>query len=187
MDLVTLLAIAVGLAMDAFAVSIASSVSLGRVTGRQVFRLSSSFGLFQALMPVAGWAMGLTFVGLVAGWDHWLAFGLLAFVGCRAIWQSLKADGERRDCQDPTTGINLLLLSVATSIDALAVGLSFAAMKLTILVPVLVIGAVAAAFTVAGMLLGCRLGSLFGRRMEFAGGLILIGIGIKIALEHMNG
>jgi len=170
--------------MDAFAVAVASSICLGNVTYRQVFRLAAHFGLFQALMPVIGWAAGRSIYTYISGWDHWVAFGLLVFVGGKAVHGSLAAgDGEVRE--DPTRGMNLLILSVATSIDALAVGLSFAALRVTIWIPVLIIGFVAAAFTVAGMLAGCRLGQRFGKRMEMVGGLVLIGIGIQIVVKHL--
>jgi putative Mn2+ efflux pump MntP len=171
--------------MDAFAVAIASSICLGSVTRAQVFRLSFSFGLFQAVMPVLGWLAGRELYSVISGWDHWVAFGLLAFVGGKAIHGALSRGDEDASPDDPTRGLNLLVLSVATSIDALAVGLSFAALQVAIWVPVIIIGLVAAAFTIAGMLGGCRLGRRFGRRMELVGGLVLIGIGVQIAVKHL--
>ena len=171
--------------MDAFAVAIATSICLGSVTRAQVFRLSLNFGIFQAIMPVIGWLAGRSLYNYISSWDHWVAFGLLAFVGGKAIHGALRDDDDRTP-EDPTKGINLLVLGVATSIDALAVGLSFAALRVTIWVPVLIIGLVAAAFTVAGMLGGCRLGERFGRRMEMVGGLVLIGIGIQIVVKHLS-
>lgn len=186
MDLLTIIPIALGLAMDAFAVAIAASVTLGQITGRHVFRLSFHFGLFQALMPVVGWAAGLAVAPYIQQWDHWVAFGLLALIGGRAIFASLrggeKTDGRLRS--DPTRGVSLVALSVATSIDALAVGLSFSALGVDIVLPVLVIGVTAAAMTVLGMAIGVRLGQRFGRVMELAGGLVLLGIGLKIVIEH---
>lgn len=170
--------------MDAFAVSIASSICLGTVTPRQVFRLAFHFGLFQAFMPVIGWLAGRELYSLISRWDHWVAFILLAFVGGKAIHGALSGGDETANREDPTRGLSLLILSVATSIDALAVGLSFAALQVAIWMPVLVIGVVAAAFTVAGMLAGCRLGRKFGKRMEMAGGLVLIGIGLQIVVKH---
>lgn len=185
----TLLGISVGLAMDAFAVAIASSVSLGRVSGGQVFRLAFHFGMFQAVMPVLGWLAGLSLERWIRAWDHWVAFGLLTFVGGKAIFTALR--GEEGECgdarKDPTRGATLLVLSLATSIDALAVGLSFSALGVTIWFPVLVIGLVCAAFTTAGMLAGCRLGAKFGKSMEIAGGAVLIAIGVKIAASHFLG
>jgi len=171
--------------MDAFAVSIASSICLGTVTRRQVFRLAFHFGLFQSFMPIIGWLAGRELYSFISGWDHWVAFVLLAFVGGKAVHGAMAGNDEREGPSDPTRGLNLLILSVATSIDALAVGLSFAALQVTIWMPVLVIGLVAAAFTVAGMLGGCRLGQRFGKRMEMVGGLVLIGIGIQILAKHI--
>jgi len=184
MSYLEIFAIAVGLAMDAFAVAIASGICLGTVTRRQVLRMAFSFGLFQAVMPVIGWLAGLKLYGYISGWDHWVAFGLLSLVGGKAVYGSISEKADEDDGKDPTTGWNLLVLSLATSIDALAVGLSFAALQVTIWIPVLIIGLVAAAFTVAGMLGGCRLGQKFGKRMEMVGGLVLIGIGIQIAVKH---
>lgn len=186
MEWSTLIALAIGLALDAFAVAIATSVVLGRVTGRQVFRLSFHFGLFQALMPVIGWAAGLSFAARIALWDHWVAFGLLATIGGRAIFAALRGGSEERRRQaDPTRGLSLIALSTATSIDALAVGLTFSALGVTLLIPVIVIGVTAAALTIVGMTLGARLGQRFGRAMELAGGCVLVGIGLKILIEHL--
>ena len=169
--------------MDAFAVAVATSVTLGRVTGRQVFRFSFHFGLFQAMMPLAGWFAGRSVQQYIAGWDHWVAFGLLVFVGGRAIYGAFKpADAPR---PDPTRGLTLLMLSVATSIDALAVGLSLGMLQVAIWYPILIIGVVTFGLTVSGMLLGARLGPRFGRWTEFFGGLVLIAIGLKILIEHL--
>ena len=165
--------------------AIASSICLGTVTRAQVFRLSLSFGLFQAMMPVFGWLAGRELYTAISRWDHWVAFGLLIFVGGKAIHGAVSGEKGDASPDDPTRGMSLLILSVATSIDALAVGLSFAALKVAIWIPVIIIGLVAAAFTIAGMLGGCRLGQRFGKRMEMAGGLVLICIGIKIVVEHL--
>jgi putative Mn2+ efflux pump MntP len=183
----SLLAIAVALAMDAFAVAIVSGLTLKSVTGRQVFRLAFHFGLFQALMPVAGWAAGRAVYAHIAAVDHWVAFGILLFVGGRMSLGALRAGDTARPSRDPTSGWDLVLLSVATSIDALAVGLSLAMVGSAIVVPALVIGVVAAAFTATGMLLGGRIGALWGRRVELAGGIVLVGIGAKILVEHLAG
>lgn len=182
-----LLAVAVGLAMDAFAASIAVSVSLRSVSRRQVFRLAWHFGLFQALMPVVGWLAGLTVARRIEAWDHWLAFGLLVFVGGRSILAGLK-DGDERGQQDfdPTRGVSLVVLSIATSIDALAVGLSFAALGVRVWLPSLVIGLTAAVMTVVGMTAGGALGRRFGRRAEIVGGLVLVAIGLWIVAEHLG-
>ncbi len=185
MEFINIAGIALGLAMDAFAVAIASSITLGSVSPRQVFRLAFHFGLFQAMMPVLGWLAGTSLAEVFAVWDHWVAFALLVFIGIRAIRTAL-SDGPEDDVPDPTRGISLVMLSVATSIDALAVGLSFGMLRVRIWYPALIIGIVAGTMTTLGMLLGTRLGSRFGRNTEVAGGLILILIGLNILVQHLR-
>lgn len=186
MSLITILIIALGLAMDAFAVAVTTGLVLERLTFRPLFRLSWHFGLFQFLMPVIGWALGLTLQAWIAAYDHWIAFGLLGFVGGKMIYESLHYDHSQRRQTDPTRGWNLMVLSVATSIDALAVGLSLAMLKVSVWFPAVIIGVVAAILTLLGMFLGRRLGERLGHRMELIGGLILIGIGTKILIEHLR-
>ena len=186
MSPVNIIGIAFGLAMDAFAVSIASSVLLVNVTPRQAFRLSFHFGLFQFMMPVIGWLAGSTFARWVMAFDHWIAFGLLLLIGGRMIHEALtRREEETR--RDPSRWPDLVILSVATSIDALAVGVSFAMLDVTIWVPCVVIGLVAAAMSLVGLRIGSRLGTRFGRRMEILGGVVLIGIGARILLQHLLG
>jgi putative Mn2+ efflux pump MntP len=187
MDIVTLLGIALALAMDAFAVALGTGMNLATLTGRHLFRLGFHFGLFQALMPVIGWLAGLTVQQQVAAWDHWIAFGLLAFVGGHMLKEAFTDQDDKAAASDPTRGMSLVLLSVATSIDALAVGFSLSLLGVSIWTPALVIGLVAGLLTVVGMLLGRRAGDRWGPRVEIAGGLILIGIGVKILLEHTLG
>ena len=182
-----LLALAVALAMDAFAVAIITELTLRPLTKRQVIRLALSFGLFHILMPTIGWAAGNAVHKYIAAFDHFVAFALLAFVGGKMVWGTWHGEENRKLSNDPTSGWALVLLSVATSIDALAVGLSLAMIGSAIIVSAAIIGVVAAAFTASGMVLGRRIGSLWGKRVEVAGGLILAGIGVKIALEHMLG
>lgn len=182
-----LLGIAIGLAMDAFAAAIAVSVSLGRVTGRQVFRLAWHFGLFQALMPVIGWYGGLSVEPWIRAWDHWLAFGLLGLVGGRMLCLGVQPGSAEAPPIDPTRGASLVMLSVATSIDAFAVGLSFAALGVRVWLPSAVIGLTAALLTVVGTALGSRLGDRFGRWMEMVGGALLIAIGLRIVISHAAG
>jgi putative Mn2+ efflux pump MntP len=186
MNLLVILGIAVGLAMDTFAVAVATSVMLGRVTGRQVFRFSFHFGLFQAMMPILGWLAGSSFVYAIGGWDHWIAFGLLAFIGGKAIYTVYAGPkgSNQNDRGDPTRGLSLVILSTATSIDALAVGISFAVLGVRIWYPAALIGLVTAAITLTGMLIGSRVGERFGKRVEVLGGLILIGIGLRILFQH---
>lgn len=171
--------------MDAFAVAIATGIVLGDVSARQTFRLAWHFGFFQFLMPVIGWLAGLSVERLIAGYDHWLAFGLLGFIGAKMIYEGAWGIGEEREARDPTRGISLVVLSVATSVDALAVGLSLGVLRVRIWYPAVVIGAVACLLTAAGMHLGKRLGGRFGEAVEIAGGGILIAIGVKILLQHL--
>ncbi len=184
MGFLTTLFIAVGLAIDAFTVSVATGIKLGCVTGRQTFRMAFSFGFFQFIMPVIGWQLGSAVEQYISAFDHWVAFTLLAIIGGKMIYESFDKEGNECFESDPTRGLTLLALAVATSIDALAVGLSLGVLGAPIWFPSIVIGIVAAAFSVAGIELGCRIGSLFNRRMELMGGLVLIAIGTKIVLDH---
>ena len=184
MDAITLLGLALALAMDAFAVALGTGTVLSRLTGRHLFRLGFHFGLFQAMMPVIGWLAGLTVVQWVAAWDHWIAFTLLAFIGGRMIYEAC-SEAEKPDDRDPTRGLNLVMLSVATSIDALAVGFSLSVIGVSIWFPALIIGLVAGALTIIGMLMGKRIGDRWGSRVEIIGGIVLISIGAKILFEHL--
>ena len=184
-NVLTLSGIAVGLAMDAFAVSIGVGLTARQVSPRTTVRLAWHFGLFQALMPIVGWLAGLSVSRWISDVDHWIAFALLAGIGGHMIYQALWGDEEERAAKDPTRGASLVVLSVATSIDALAVGLSLALLGVDIWWPAVVIGVVAFVFTAAGLHLGNRFGALFGRRMEILGGLILIGIGVRILIDHL--
>jgi putative Mn2+ efflux pump MntP len=186
MNTFVILGIALGLAMDCFAVAAATSVTLRPATARQTFRLAFHFGLFQFLMPVLGWLAGLTVADLMARFDHWVAFGLLAFIGGKSVWTALRGESEGARSDDPTRGASLVMLSVATSIDALAVGFSFAMLHVKVWFPSAMIGVVSALVTVVGMEVGSRLGGRFGRRVEVLGGLVLIAIGIKILVQHIG-
>ncbi len=180
-----LMIIAVGLAMDAFSVAVATSVRLKQVSGRQVFRFAFHFGLFQAMMPTLGWLLGKTMVHYIQQWDHWLAFGLLSAIGVKALYDVFWGEEEEEeDRKDPTRGRSLIVLSIATSIDALAVGLSFAFLQLQLWYPCLIIGVITTGLTALGMLLGVWIGGKLGRYAEVSGALILIGIGLKILVDH---
>jgi putative Mn2+ efflux pump MntP len=179
-----LLGLAVALAMDAFAVAIGASVALGNPSARQQFRLAFHFGLFQALMPVLGWLAGHTVAQSIQAVDHWIAFGLLALVGSRMIKEGLGAE-VGGPTVDPTRGLTLVVLATATSIDALAVGLSLALLGVPILYPALIIGLVAAAFTLLGMRIGSAAGTRLGRRAALLGGVILLAIGVRILTQHL--
>ncbi len=184
MGWLSLLALAVALAMDAFAVAIVTALALNIITRRHLFRLSFHFGLFQALMLLAGWMLGSAAYRYVSSSDHWIAFGFLAFVGVKMIWGAVR-DGDKPASSDPTRGWDLVLLSIATSVDALAVGLSLAMLDAAIALPAIVIGTVAGALTIVGMVIGRRAGLWWGKRVEVLGGIVLIAIGIKILWQHI--
>lgn len=187
MHILTILGIAVALAMDAFAVAIATGVSLKEVSIRQTFRLSWHFGLFQALMPILGWALGTSIQEYVAAYAHWLAFTMLALVGSNMLKEAVMNDEEEvaPPRKDATKGMTMVMLSVATSIDALAVGLSMSMLQVSIAYPALIIGIVAGLFTIAGLHLGKRISRLnwLSTWAEIAGGLVLWLIGLNILRE----
>ena len=178
-----MLMIAIGLAMDATAVCLGVGTTEHATGGRARFRLAFHFGLFQFLMPVVGWLAGITIAPLVSAFAPWLAFGLLAFVGVRMVRAGLDPEVESYR-RDPSRGANLIMLSVATSIDALAVGVSLALQNIAVWFPAVVIGLVAAGMSLAGLLFGNQLSQQFGKRMEVVGGAILILIGLRILLVH---
>jgi putative Mn2+ efflux pump MntP len=150
-------------------------------------RLATFFGLFQFMMPLIGWYAGQNILArYIEPFDHWVAFGLLLVIGAKMIYESFKSGKKIKDIKaDPTKGLSLFLLSVATSIDALAVGLSLAALQVAILYPACIIGVVAFFMTVLGAKIGPFFGRLIGKRAEFLGGLILILIGVKTLLDHL--
>ena len=182
MGFLTVFLIALGLAADCFVVSLGAGIC--RVYSKpQIGRVALSFGAFQAIMPVLGWLVGQTVIDLVANYDHWIALALLGFVGGKMIWESFHSTDEEE--ADISRGWLLLTLSIATSIDALAVGLTFAFIKVNIISASLTIGIVSFVITTLGFLLGRQANSLIGKRAEVVGGLVLIGIGVKIVLDHI--
>lgn len=183
----TIFLIAIGLAMDCFAVSLGVGTAGTAIGPRPTFRLFFHFGLFQGGMTILGWLAGKTVVTYISAFDHWLAFGLLVFVGVRMIRSGLRKDGEVPALADPSRGMTLVMLSVATSIDALAVGLSLAFLEVNVFWSAFVIGSVSAALSFAGLMLGNQLGIRFGKTMETIGGLILIGIGLRVLITHLLG
>jgi putative Mn2+ efflux pump MntP len=185
MHLTVILIIAIGLAMDALAVSVGAGMGGRAGTRRTAIRISSHFGLFQFLMPIVGWSLGAGIAPLIASCDHWIAFGLLCIVGGRMILSGSRI-GPQPSIVDHTRGIPLIVLSLATSIDALAVGLSFGVLGISIWYPSAVIGIVTFILSYAGARLGNRLGARFGNRMEILGGIVLILIGIRILILHLS-
>jgi putative Mn2+ efflux pump MntP len=183
-DLVSLLLLSVGLAMDAFSVATVTGFGLGRIRISDATRMSVSFGLAHVVMPVLGWLLGSTIVDLVSSYDHWVAFLLLLFVGGRMVKEGLYGDGDV-DPSDVLGTVSLIMFTVAVSIDALAVGLSFRLEGLPILVPSLFMGAGTLLFTFVGLLVGNRTGKAFGKKAQVMGGLVLIGIGARIVFTHL--
>jgi putative Mn2+ efflux pump MntP len=184
MSLLAVFFIAAGLAMDAFAASVSSGLTIRRMRLRHAVWISSAFGGFQAAMPLLGWMIGHGTKDIVSAWDHWVAFGLLLAVGGKDLWESAKSEQQKRRL-DPTSLHVLLLLALATSIDAFAVGLSLSFLDVSIWTTVAIIGAVTFATSFAGVYIGDVFGHLFERQVEALGGLILIGIGVKILVEHL--
>lgn len=193
MAILTLLALAVALAMDAFAVAVATGMQLRCITLPQTVRMAGAFGFFQFAMPVAGWFLGVGVQKHIENYDHWVAFALLAFIGGRMLKEAWEKRGQNleEECAvcpaDPTKGTSLLVLAVATSIDALAVGLSMAILGQGVWFPAVVIGVVCAALTAFGIHLGrimCSLAGNWGNYANIAGGLVLIGIGFNILRDH---
>ena len=181
--------LAISLAMDCFSVSITSGIILRRVMWKTFLTIAFFFGLFQGLMPVIGWFAASRFQHLIESYDHWIAFGVLFLLGARMIKESFK-DEEEEHHFNPTRLPVILTLAVATSIDALAVGISFAFTGMTtwrsILDPVLIIGFVSFIFSIIGCLIGVYFGKRVNLRAELWAGIILIGIGVKILIEHLG-
>lgn len=184
--MVEIFLIAVSLALDAFAVSVSSGISIPGFGVKQAARMGLWFGAFQFMMPVAGWLLGSSVSQYIETVDHWVAFALLAVIGGRMAWGSLRG-GEEDEAPADLSARRLCLLAIATSIDALAVGVSMAFMNVPVLASAVVIGVVAFVLSVVGGLAGRRLGSLFQKRAELVGGLVLIAIGVKILIEHLSG
>lgn len=188
-DIISLLLIAAGLAMDAFSVSLTIGMSLKKPTVQDSLKPGMMFGLFQFLMPCIGWGLASIFSGYIQKFDHWIAFILLSFIGGKILIEAL-SDGKKED-SEPAKYKNmlslhtLLLLAVATSIDALAVGVTFSAMRVAVLPAAAVIGIVALIFSSAGVFIGHRSGSLLGNKAEIIGGIILIAIGLKILIGDL--
>jgi len=177
---------AIGLAMDTFAISIASGMTIKKSKFRHAVRMALSFGIFQAVMPVLGWLAGWGVKDFIEHIDHWIAFGLLSFIGAKMIYESTKLEKMEERNEFLAFG-TLMLLSLATSIDALAVGLTFAFLDIEILTPVIIIGSTTFLLSLSGVYIGDKFGHFFEKKIEVLGGLVLIAIGIKILLQHLLG
>ena len=182
MDILSVALIAIGLAMDAFAVSIANGIVITQQRKKSALIISSFFAGFQMLMPIIGWLAGFSLQTIIVGIDHWIAFGLLTVIGAKMIHDSTK----RETAHETTLRLHsLLTMSIATSIDALMVGLSFAFIQTEILLPVAIIGLVTFLLSFVGFFFGCGIGKVFGNRIKVVGGLVLIAIGVRILIEHL--
>ncbi len=184
MDLITIVIIAVGLAMDAFAVSIVSGSAYKRLKIKHAFRIAVFFGGFQAIMPLIGSLAGLSVKEYVANYDHWIAFALLSAVGARMIYESFKITPAEKFF-NPENILVLLILSVATSIDALAVGITLSFLQVSIVIAVVIIGLVTFMLSYLGVLIGTKIGHFFESKIEALGGLVLIALGLKILIQHL--
>ncbi len=184
MGILELVLISIGLAMDAFAVSICKGISLKKMDWKKAIIIGVYFGGFQAGMPLLGYLLGVNFESLVTSIDHWIAFVLLGFLGFKMLKDSLSDNEEDRN--DDTSFKTMIVLAIATSIDALAVGITFAFLRVNILLAVLLIGVITFAFSVFGTKIGNKFGGAFENKAEFIGGLILILMGLKILLEHLG-
>lgn len=185
MDVITTVLIAFGLAADAFAASITSGIKIKRLRIKNALMIATFFGFFQAIMPLLGWFIGHSLKGLISEVDHWVAFGILGFVGCRMIYESMHSETISKQL-NPLNLYVLLTLSIATSIDALVVGISFAFLQNYIATLVICIGVVTFILSFIGVFLGNRFGNWFNNKIEIVGGLILISIGTKILFEHLS-
>lgn len=192
MGLAELVLLAVGLSMDAFAVSICKGLGMKKIKLKVAVVLGLFFGGFQAGMPVIGWALGSQFMGIIGPIDHWIAFILLAFIGGKMLWEAFTEDedededeGDGKDAEKIDLG-EYLILAIATSIDALAVGISFAALSVDIMPAVSLIGITTFIFSVAGVAIGHTFGARYEKPATIVGGVVLIFIGLKILLEHLG-
>ncbi len=187
MPFLELIAIAVALSMDALAVCVTTGITLGRPTVGQYLRMPLAFGLFQFFMPLLGWLLGSSVHEYIERWDHWIAFALLAVVGANMIRETLSGgDDDDASGKDPTRGLTILVLAVATSLDAMAVGFSIAMLGGAILWPAAVIGVVCTGISCAGIAVGAWVGRIDALRKAsgLVGGLVLLAIGVRILFEH---
>jgi putative Mn2+ efflux pump MntP len=185
MDVYSLILLSIGLAMDAFSIAIVSCFGLGKMKLADSLKVSSSFGVAHIIMPVLGWFLGSTVVTFIQRWDHWLAFILLAYVGGRMLKEGLSEDIKAIEASNLLEFKSLIMFTVAVSIDALAVGLSFSLQELSIWIPSVFMGLGTFIFTFIGLNIGFKTGQRFGKKAQIVGGLILILIGLRIVFLHI--
>ena len=184
MGLIEIILIGISLAMDAFAVSICKGLSMKKINWKNAIIIAVYFGLFQALMPVVGYFLGTAFSSVVESIDHWIAFVLLAIIGGNMIKESTDDEVEKRN--DKVDFKTMIVLAIATSIDALAVGITFAFFKVNLILAVLLIGVITFVLSILGVIIGNKFGDKLQNKAELTGGVILILIGLKILLEHLG-
>ena len=184
-DVYSLILLSIGLAMDAFSVAIVAGFGLGKIKLVDSLKVSLTFGAAHIMMPVLGWFLGSTVLGIIQRWDHWIAFLLLAFVGGKMLREGLDPENEEVNASDLLSFASLIMFTIAVSIDALAVGLSFSVQELSIWIPSLYMGAGTLIFTFVGLNIGNRTGQRFGKKAQIAGGLVLILIGLRILVIHL--
>ena len=188
MDYISIIIVAIALAMDAFSVSISCGICIPDPRPEHYFRIAFHFGLFQFMMPIIGYFAGSQLENSIKEYDHWIAFGLLLFIGLKMIRESFQEEEIDPHCEpkDPSRGMSLIILSIATSIDALAVGLSLGVLNRPIIVPSIIIGIVCSIFSIVGVALGNKVSNFAGKRAESIGGILLVAIGLKILFEHIS-
>ena len=184
MGVLEIVVLSFGLATDAFAASISSGIAIKKMKLRHALLIASFFGVFQALMPVIGWLSGIWATEYIKTVDHWVAFVLLSGLGVKVIWDSFKEDEE--EVRDPLNLYILFIVAIATSIDALAVGVSMSFLGVFVIKPAIIIGIITFITSFAGVYIGDKLGHFFEKKLEVFGGLVLIGIGLKIVIEHVS-
>ena len=184
MGAIEILLISIGLAMDAFAVSVCKGLAMKKMSWKKAIIIGLYFGIFQAVMPVIGYFLGTTFERFITNVDHWIAFILLVGIGINMVKEAFDKESENRN--DNVDVKTMLVLSIATSIDALAIGITFACLKIHIVMPVITIGLITFIISVIGVKIGNRFGDKYGKKAGIMGGVILILLGIKILLEHLG-
>ncbi len=183
MNIISIIIIAIGLSMDSFAVSVTNGLIIRDLNAKRILTISFSLTIFQALMPLIGWFAGIGIEKYINEFGHWIAFSLLSFIGLKMIYDGLKKNEIVKD--NELKILTLIGQSFATSIDAFVVGVSFALLNLSIVIPMLIIGLITFIVSIIGLLLGKYLVERIGKKVEIFGGIVLIGIGIKILIEHL--
>lgn len=185
MNLLSIIILAIGLAMDSFAVSVSQGLLMTRFRIRRAFLIALLFGFFQALLPVIGWLLGLRVADFIQDFDHWIAFALLIVIGSKMIWESSALCNKKTEKFHSASFATLLVFAVATSIDAFAIGLSFSIIGITIITPVIIIGIITFIFSYSGVFIGSKVGHIAESKIEALGGIIIIAVGIKILIEGL--